>query len=73
METTYEFTAYNTERVYGYGTEDEAALYLRWLNRDRQINVYEMSPSELTDEQADTLAFNLREAINDLDLTTPIA
>lgn len=68
METTYEFTAYNNERIYGYGTENEASLYLGWLNRDREINLYEMAVSDLTDEQADTLAISLRDNLLDLDL-----
>jgi hypothetical protein len=65
MESTYTFTAYNTETQYGYGTENEAQQYLSFLNRDREINLYEMEISGLTDEQADTLAFNLRDSLND--------
>jgi hypothetical protein len=68
METTYEFSAYNTETIYGYGTETEATQYLEWLNQDKEINLYEMGVSDLTDEQADTLAINLRENLADLDL-----
>jgi hypothetical protein len=61
MEDTYAFTAYNTETQYGYGTENEAQQYLNFLNQDREINLYEMEVSDLTDEQADRLAFNLRD------------
>lgn len=68
METTYEFTAYNTEKIYGYGTENEASLYLDWLNRDKEINLYEMSESNITSEQSDTWAINLRDNLLDLDL-----
>lgn len=68
METTYEFAAYNTETIYGYGTEAEATQYLEWLNQGKEINLYEMGVSDLTDEQADTLAINLRENLADLDL-----
>lgn len=68
MEATYEFTAYNTEVIYGFGTESEAAQYLEWLNQDKEINLYEMSVSDLTDEQADTLAINLLDCLKDLDL-----
>lgn len=68
METTYEFTAYNTKTVYGYGSEDEAGLYLGWLNRDREINLYEMAKSSISQDEADTLAINLRENLGDLDL-----
>ena len=66
METTYAFTAYNTETQYGYGTEDEALKYCKFLNRDRENNCYQVYESDLTDEQADTLAFNLRDCLNDL-------
>lgn len=68
METTFEFTAYNTETLYGYGTEAEATLYVDWLNKDREINLYQMAESGLTDEQADTLAINLRDDLADLEL-----
>jgi hypothetical protein len=66
MEVTYAFTAYNTETQYGFGTEDEATEYLEWLNKDKEINLYEMEISDLTDDQADTLAINLRDNLNDL-------
>jgi hypothetical protein len=66
METTYAFEAYNTETQYGYGTEDEALKYCKFLNRDRENNCYQVSESDITDEQADTLAFNLRDCLNDL-------
>jgi hypothetical protein len=68
METTYEFTAYNSEKIYGYGSEAEAQIYLKWLNRNRGVNQYEMVESDLTADQADDLAFNLRENLADLDL-----
>jgi hypothetical protein len=61
MEATYAFTAYNTETQYGYGTENEAQQYLDFLNQDREINLYEMEVAGLTDEQAERLAFNLRD------------
>ncbi len=66
MEATYAFTANNRETQYGYGTEDEARQYLDFLNKDREINLYEMEVSGLTEEQADTLAFNLRDGLNDI-------
>jgi hypothetical protein len=68
MELTYEFTANNKEPIYGYGTEPEARIYLEWLNRDRLIDLYQMSESGLAEEQADTLAINLCENLADLDL-----
>lgn len=68
MENIYEFSAYNTESIYGYGTESEATQYLAWLNRDREVNLFEVGESSLTMEQADTLAINLLENLQDLDL-----
>lgn len=68
METTYEFTAFNEKRIYGYGTEDEAKLYLQFLNQGREINLYEMEESSLTDDEADTLARYLRVWLSDLGL-----
>lgn len=49
MEATYEFSADNTEKIYGYGTEREANLYLNWLNKDRKNNHYEMLLTNLTE------------------------
>jgi hypothetical protein len=68
METTYEFSATNTDKLYGYGTRTEADTYLLWLNKHRKINYYKMIESNLNDEQADTLAFNLRVELADLGL-----
>jgi hypothetical protein len=68
METTYEFSSYNSESIYGFGTEAEAAQYLEWLNTDKEINLYEMCVSDLTEEQADALAVNLLDCLKDLDL-----
>jgi hypothetical protein len=68
MEGIFEFSAYNSESIYGFGTQAEASLYLDWLNKDREINLYEMAESSMTMEQADTLAVNLLENLQDLDL-----
>ena len=67
METTHEFSGYNKEPLYGFGTEREAYLYLNWLNKDLEFNLYEMRVSGLTDDQAETVAFNLCENLADLD------
>jgi hypothetical protein len=67
MEGIFEFSAYN-KSIYGFGTQAEASLYLDWLNKDREINLYEMTESSMTMEQADTLAVNLLENLQDLDL-----
>lgn len=66
MECTFEFSSYNSESIYGFGTRAEASLYLTWLNRDKEINLYEMAESLMTMEQADALAINLLENIQDL-------
>ncbi len=68
METTWEFSAYNTESEYGFGTEREARIYLDFLNKDREINWYEMSEAALSDEQAEQLAFNLADGLVELGL-----
>jgi hypothetical protein len=68
MEAIYEFSAHNSETVYGFGTEEEAAQYLEWLNQDKEIDLYEMCVSELTDDEAETLAVNLLDCLKDLDL-----
>lgn len=36
----YEFRAYNSQTMYGWGSEHEAELYCESLNRNREINVY---------------------------------
>ena len=66
MEATYAFTAYNTEAEYGFGSESQAAEYLAHLNKDREINLYEMEVSDLTDDEAENLAFNLADCLNNL-------
>jgi hypothetical protein len=52
MLKCYQFTAYNSQAVHGWGDEAEAARYADHLNRNREINVY--SWREVTD--AETLA-----------------
>ena len=52
MLTLYKFSAYNTQAVYGWGDDADAALYCDFLNRNREVNVY--SYSEITD--ADEIA-----------------
>ena len=36
----FEFTAYNSQAVYGYGTKSEADKYCDHLNKGREVNVY---------------------------------
>ena len=68
MENIYKFSSYSSESIYGFGNESEASKYLEWLNKDRKFNLYEMEISDLTNEQADTLAINLRDNLLDLEL-----
>ena len=42
----YEFKAYNTGAIYGYGTESEAEKYCDYLNKGREINVFGYSIAE---------------------------
>lgn len=64
----YEFLAGNSEAIYGLGTRYEAVLYLDWLNINRDINQYELAVSSITEDQADMLAFDLHEALLDLEI-----
>ena len=43
MEKWFQFTAWNTQTIYGgYGTEEEANTYCDLLNRDKEINFYQV-------------------------------
>jgi hypothetical protein len=44
QQNWYEFTAYNAQAIYGFGTEQEADGYSDILNRGREINVYGYRP-----------------------------
>lgn len=72
MEMTYAFVAGNAPTSYGYGTEREALLFLEHLNRNREINLYQVFETSLTDEEADAAgAINLmEETITPQDLTS---
>jgi hypothetical protein len=48
IETWYEFTAYNTPTLYGYGNQEEAEKYCDFLNKGREINMYGYSVAEGT-------------------------
>ncbi|NJN00051.1 MAG: hypothetical protein HC800_25530 [Phormidesmis sp. RL_2_1] len=68
MESIFCFTAYNTEAIYGWGSEEEATAYLNYLNKDRGTNQYVMEKSDLPEEAADTIAFNMRPFLVDENL-----
>jgi hypothetical protein len=65
MESVFEFTAYNAETYYAYGTEREAIKYLAELNRDRDCNLYEMGASSISDVKAEMSAMYLCGYFND--------
>lgn len=43
MTSFFQITAYNAQDLYFWGTEQDAARYVDWLNRDRDINHYSAS------------------------------
>lgn len=43
----YKFSAYNSQAIYGWGSEVEADIYADHLNRNREINVFGFA--EVTD------------------------
>ena len=55
----YEFTAYNSQAIYGYGTKDVADRYCDHLNKGREINVYGYSIAEGSNEDYCDHWFNL--------------
>jgi hypothetical protein len=63
-EAWYRISTYNTQALYGFGTEAEAEKYVDILNEGRDMNIY--SAERLTSEEAaelrledNTEAFNL--------------
>ena len=40
MTSFFKIDAYNTQALYGWGSEENADRYTDWLNRNREINVY---------------------------------
>lgn len=68
MEHWYEFRAYNTQVLYGYGTADEADQYTDILNAGREINhyaAYKIPPEQAAeiDLETNTEAFNIGEEL----------
>jgi hypothetical protein len=69
MEKWFEFTAFNSQAHYGFGTEQEASAYQDILNRKREVGQY--GYTEITDADAlaklnsgdDTDGFRLDDAI----------
>ncbi len=67
-EGYYVFSAHSSETVIGYGVEAQAIKYRNYLNRGREINLYQY---ELEIEEKDGDFFDLTDAINELnDQTT---
>lgn len=51
-EQWFAFTAYNSQALYGFGTQDEADRYCDLINSDREINVYAAEAIEDADRVA---------------------
>lgn len=71
MEHWYEFTAYNTQKLYGYGPALAADQYVDHLNRNREINHYAayVVPDELAAElklESRTDTFNLLDELAEI-------
>ena len=62
MNQLFKFSAYNTQAMFGWGDDAEAAAYCDFLNRDREINVY--SFTEITDADEITKHDNGGEGVN---------
>ena len=52
MLNLYKFTAYNSQTLYGWGSDAEADAYCDHLNRNREINVYSWAVITDADEIA---------------------
>lgn len=48
-ETWWKFTTYNSQAMYGWGSEDEASAYVDHLNDGKDVNLY--SYAEVTDPE----------------------
>jgi hypothetical protein len=67
-EQWFAFRAYNSQALYGYGTEEQAEAYVDDLNRQlrRDVNVYgayALSDDESRGLEENTEAFNLDDEI----------
>lgn len=63
MEYIWQLSAYNSEFIYVYGTEEKMRGYLDYLNKYRDVNLYEFEivpDSEITDN-IEYYAINLME------------
>lgn len=45
----FAFKAYNSQTLYGFGSEHEASTFADWLNRGREINHYHHTPVSSTE------------------------
>ena len=68
-ENWYEFTAFNSQSHYGFGTQAEAHKYCDLINRNREVNVYHARLMSVDETQAldsgdDTDGFSLDLAID---------
>lgn len=72
MEKWFAFRSYNSQTIYGFGTDQDADRYIDTLNTGREINVYgayalgEDEAGELgLDDNTDAL--NLDDALAEID------
>jgi hypothetical protein len=72
MENWFAFRAYNTQTLYGFGTEKEAGMYADHLNSSREINVY--APYSLASDEVAALglednseAFNIGDSLMEIE------
>lgn len=67
----FAFRAYNSQTLFGYGTEEEADLYADFLNTSRTYNVYGAYPVSADEDDAENLerntdAFNLADELQSI-------
>lgn len=65
MTGFFEFRAYNSQTIYGYGSERDASLYEDYLNRNREINHY--GAYSVSKYKAKELRLPYRDDVVDLD------
>ncbi len=68
----FAFRAYNSQTIYGFGSDDEASQYADHLNANREVNLYapySLSEAEATELKLEdnTEAFNLDDALQGIE------
>ncbi len=65
MEQWFAFRAFNSQTLYGFGTDEQADKYAEHLNQSREINVYGAHP--MTTDEAIELRVDKRDDAFNLD------